>query len=89
MEVINQVYPNQPGQIEKMMEPGPHGPIVMVNLLKFKEKAQYEELLNDPDVYIVKEQFAYDKTGKAVIKRPQGRRATVLQSNQGVSSSIL
>ena len=34
---------------------------------KLEEKAQYEELLNDPDVYIVKEQFAYDKTGKAVI----------------------
>lgn len=34
---------------------------------KPEEKAQYEELLNDPEVYIVKEQFAYDKTGKAVI----------------------
>jgi len=43
MEVINQVYPSEPGQIEKLMEPGPQGPIVMVNLLKFKEKAQYED----------------------------------------------
>jgi uncharacterized protein (DUF1330 family) len=25
------------------MEPGPQGPIVMVNLLKFKETAQYED----------------------------------------------
>ncbi len=43
MEVINQVYPTEPGQIEKMMEPGPDGPIVMVNLLKFKPKAIYKD----------------------------------------------
>ena len=34
---------------------------------KPEEKVQYEALLNDPDVYIIKEQFAYDKTGKAII----------------------
>ena len=43
MEVINQVYPSEPEQMEKMLEPGPEGPIVMVNLLKFKEKAEYED----------------------------------------------
>jgi uncharacterized protein (DUF1330 family) len=43
MEVVNQVYPSDPAQLEKMMEPGPEGPIVMVNLLKFKEKAQYDD----------------------------------------------
>ena len=43
MEVINQLYPTGPGQIEKMMEPGPEGPIVMVNLLKFRDKAEYED----------------------------------------------
>ena len=43
MEVINQLYPAGKGQIERMMEPGPEGPIVMVNLLKFKDKAEYED----------------------------------------------
>lgn len=39
MEVINEVYPTDP----QMREAGPEGPIVMVNLLKFKEKAEYED----------------------------------------------
>ncbi|MDP6471547.1 MAG: DUF1330 domain-containing protein [Pseudomonadales bacterium] len=44
MEVINQIYPTEPGQMEKWMEePGPDGPIVMVNLLKFKDKAVYRD----------------------------------------------
>ena len=43
MEVINEVYPTDPQQSEKMREAGPEGPIVMVNLLKFKEKAEYED----------------------------------------------
>jgi hypothetical protein len=34
---------------------------------KPEEKANYEMLLNDPDVYIIKDQFAYDKTGRAII----------------------
>ena len=43
MEVINEVYPTDLQQSEKMREAGPEGPIVMVNLLKFKEKAEYED----------------------------------------------
>ncbi len=43
MEVINEVYPTDSQQSEKMREAGPEGPIVMVNLLKFKEKAEYED----------------------------------------------
>ena len=43
MEVTNQIYPTEPGQMEKMMGPGPDGPIVMVNLLKFKDKAVYRD----------------------------------------------
>jgi hypothetical protein len=34
---------------------------------KPEEKAEYELLLNDPDVYIIKDQFAYDKSGRAII----------------------
>jgi len=42
MEVINKVYPNEK-QMEGFLEPGPNGPICMVNLLKFKARAEYED----------------------------------------------
>jgi hypothetical protein len=42
MEVVNKVYPNE-DQIKGFLEPGAKGPICMVNLLKFKEKAEYED----------------------------------------------
>lgn len=43
MEVINQVIPSDPEQLEKMQEKGPEGPVFMVNLLKFKDKAEYAD----------------------------------------------
>ena len=43
MQVINDVYPSDPAQIEALREKGPDGPIFMVNLLKFKDKAEYED----------------------------------------------
>ncbi len=42
MEVVNKVYPNE-AQIQGFMEPTPQGEICMVNLLKFKPKAQYQD----------------------------------------------
>jgi|TARA_B110000444_G_C18705978_1_gene531324 uncharacterized protein (DUF1330 family) len=42
VEVKNSVYPNE-AQIQGFMEPGPEGPIFMVNLLKFKSVAEYED----------------------------------------------
>jgi uncharacterized protein (DUF1330 family) len=42
MEVKNSVVPNQ-AQIEGFFQPSPDGPIYMVNLLKFKDKAAYED----------------------------------------------
>jgi hypothetical protein len=42
MEVINKVYPSKE-QIHGFLEPGAGGPICMVNLLKFKVKAEYED----------------------------------------------
>ncbi|MFT5805391.1 MAG: hypothetical protein ACI9R8_002441 [Candidatus Paceibacteria bacterium] len=42
MEVKNSVVPNQE-QIEGFFQPGPDGPIYMVNLLKFKDQAVYED----------------------------------------------
>ncbi len=42
MQVTNSVYPNE-AQIKGFAEPGPNGPIYMVNLLKFKSKAEYAD----------------------------------------------
>ena len=42
MQVVNKVYPNKE-QIKGFMEPVSEGPICMVNLLKFKEKAEYDD----------------------------------------------
>ena len=42
MQVMNKVYPNKE-QIKGFLEPVSEGPICMVNLLKFKEKAEYED----------------------------------------------
>ena len=43
MDVKNEVMPSDPKRIEQMMQPGPDGPIFMVNLLKFKDKADYDD----------------------------------------------
>ncbi|MGI9599426.1 MAG: DUF1330 domain-containing protein, partial [Acidimicrobiales bacterium] len=43
MDVVNEVMPTSRARIEEMMAPGPDGPIYMVNLLKFKDRAQYED----------------------------------------------
>ena len=42
MEVKNSVMPNE-SQMAGFSEAGPDGPIYMVNLLKFKAKAQYDD----------------------------------------------
>lgn len=43
MEVVNEVMPTTRERIEEMAAPGPEGPIYMVNLLSFKERAEYED----------------------------------------------
>ena len=42
MKFSNSLYPNEE-QIKGFIEPGPEGPICMVNLLKFKPLAEYED----------------------------------------------
>ena len=42
MEVVNKVYPNEE-QIKGFLAPGAEGAICMVNLIKFKERAEYED----------------------------------------------
>lgn len=43
MQVTNEVFPQDPARFAAMMEKGPDGPIFMVNLLKFKDKAEYDD----------------------------------------------
>ena len=43
MKVTNQLFPTEKHQLKAMQEKGPDGPIFMVNLLKFKDKAEYED----------------------------------------------
>ncbi|MGB1652858.1 MAG: DUF1330 domain-containing protein [Acidimicrobiales bacterium] len=43
MEVVNEVMPTDRQRLAEMMEPGPDGPIYMVNLLRFKPAAEYED----------------------------------------------
>ncbi len=43
MQVFNDVYPSDPAQIEALRDKGPDGPVFMVNLLKFKDRAEYED----------------------------------------------
>lgn len=43
MNVVNEVLPSDPEQMKGLMSPGPKGPIFMVNLLKFKEHAEYDD----------------------------------------------
>ena len=43
MQVVNEVFPTDPAQLKGLMEKGPDGPIFMVNLLKFKDKAVYDD----------------------------------------------
>lgn len=43
MEVINEVTPSDPKRLQQMQEKGPDGPVFMINLLKFKDKAEYAD----------------------------------------------
>ncbi len=43
MKVLNEVFPTDPERLKGIMEKGPDGPIFMVNLLKFKDKAEYDD----------------------------------------------
>ena len=43
MQVTNDVMPKSRDRVGEMMEPGPDGSIFMVNLLNFKERAEYED----------------------------------------------
>ena len=43
MQIVNEMFPSDPAQIRHLMAAGPEGPVFMVNLLKFKTRAVYED----------------------------------------------
>ncbi|MFT3726439.1 MAG: DUF1330 domain-containing protein [Terricaulis sp.] len=57
MQITNEVFPTRPEQVAELMKPGPAGPIFMVNLLKFKERAAYDDgretNLSGRDAYMI------------------------------------
>lgn len=57
MRVENEVFPKDPERVRQMLEPGPDKPIFMVNLLKFKDKAEYKDgrpsTLSGRDAYMI------------------------------------
>lgn len=57
MQFTNELYPSEDWQLQATREKGPAGPIVMVNLLKFRPRAQYEDArpcdLSGRDAYML------------------------------------
>lgn len=51
------MFPTDAAVVQELLQPGPDGPIFMVNLLKFKEKAEYEDgrqtELSGKDAYMI------------------------------------
>jgi uncharacterized protein (DUF1330 family) len=43
MDVENEVLPTSKERLEEIGQPGPEGPIFMVNMLKFKDRAEYPD----------------------------------------------
>ena len=70
MEVVNKVYPNE-DQIKGFLEPGPEGPICMVNLLKFKVTAEYEDG-RDTDLTGREAYWLYEEGIKKLLQRVGG-----------------
>ncbi|MEZ6000884.1 DUF1330 domain-containing protein [Hyphomonas sp.] len=72
MDVRNEVFPSDPARMAQMMEKGPDGPIFMVNLLKFKEKAEYDDGretdLSGRDAYMI-----YGRTVADILPKFGGR----------------
>jgi len=76
MDFKNEIHPVGDAQMQAIMQPGPAGPIVMVNLLKFKERAAYE----DGRGTTLSGREAYDIYGRGVMKLVAGVGGRILLS---------
>ena len=70
MEVTNKVYPNE-AQIKGFLEPDAQGPICMVNLLKFKNVAEYEDG-RDTSLTGAEAYHLYEQGVKKILQRVGG-----------------
>ena len=72
MQVVNEMMPTDPERMRQIMEPGPAKRIYMVNLLKFKDKAEYKDgratALSGRDAYMI-----YGKAVSQLLKKFGGR----------------
>ena len=72
MDVVNELMPSDPEQVAGLMEKGPAGPIYMLNLLKFKDRAAYEDgretALSGREAYAI-----YGKAVSEILKDFGGR----------------
>ena len=75
MKVENRTHPES-DQMAALMQSGPDGPIVMVNLLKYRDKAAYPDG-RDPEL---SGREAYHRYGRAVVKLLEGVGGKVLYS---------
>lgn len=73
MEVVNAVYPSKE-QFEQFFSGDEDGPYVMVNLLKFKDRATYDD---DPSIDITGRE-AYEIYGEAVTKLVEARGGRIV-----------
>jgi uncharacterized protein (DUF1330 family) len=73
MEVVNAVYPSH-DQFQDFFDVAEDAPFVMVNLLKFKERAEYED---DPSVAISGRE-AYERYGIEVSKLVEARGGRIV-----------
>jgi uncharacterized protein (DUF1330 family) len=75
MKVENAVYPKGE-QLTEAIQKGSNGPIVMVNLLKFKDRSSYKDGRADDATG----REAYDRYGKEMIKFVQAHGGRVIFS---------
>ena len=72
MDVVNELMPSDPEQVAGLMEKGPAGPIYMLNLLKFNDKAAYDDgretALSGREAYAM-----YGKAASEILKDFGGR----------------
>jgi len=73
MEVVNAVYPSN-DQFQDFFDVAEDAPFVMVNLLKFKDRAEYED---DPSIGISGRE-AYERYGVEVSKLVEARGGRIV-----------
>lgn len=78
MRFVNELAPTQPEQLAAFADDGPPGPVVMINLLKFRAQAQYE----DGRATTLSGREAYALYGAEVLKLVRARGGRLLYAGE-------